>query len=96
MKTHGSFSGTVINNVYYERETTTLLRAMKTRKVFTVCHWQKRVFMKMIWGSPGGLAASREHLYLLPVSLTVFGMQNNLAPSSSVLSHGTTTASTGW
>lgn len=30
-----------------------------------------------------------------PQFLSVFGMQNNLAPSSSTLSHGMTTASTG-
>lgn len=54
-------------------------------------------------GSGGGLGGadltpgtSSMHLHSpVLILLTVFGMQNNLAPSSSALSHGTATTSTG-
>lgn len=70
MKTHGSFSETVISDVSSGWEMTTLLRAMKTRKVLQSATGQTS-FHENDLGVSRRLPAPREHPYLLSLYLSL-------------------------
>lgn len=72
---------------------------MRTEKVREPLSCAKAFIIKVVWGLLGVPIAESPLLctcaHLSSMSPTVFGMQNNLAPSSAALSHGTASTSTG-